>query len=128
VWPSGADLYPALLRAGVRAGRCHDVTLAERLLLGREGRGGEPATLEAAYARLRGAPVPAGRAGGVGGAQDGWPDRQRWRADTLFEGGGTETADASATLDALIAVHADQLRRIAADERPARFGRRRVGR
>jgi DNA polymerase family A len=122
VWPSGADLYPALLRAGVRVGRCHDVTLAERLLLGREGRGGEPATLEAAYARLRGAPVPAGRAGGEGGAQDGWPDRQRWRADTLFEGGGTETADASATLDALIAVHADQLRRIAADERPARFG------
>jgi hypothetical protein len=122
VWPSGADLYPALLRAGVRAGRCHDVTLAERLLLGREGRGGEPATLEAAYARLRGAPVPAGRAGGEGGAPDAWPDRQRWRADTLFEGGGTETADASATLEALIAVHADQLRRIAADERPGRFG------
>jgi hypothetical protein len=119
VWPSGADLYPVLLRAGVRVGRCHDVTLAERLLLGREGRGEEPATLEAAYARLRGAPVPAGRAGGEGGAQDGW---QRWRADTLFEGGGTEAADASATLDALIAVHADQLRRIAADERPARFG------
>jgi DNA polymerase-1 len=124
VWPSGADLYPALLRAGVRVSRCHDVTLAERLLLGREGRGGEPATLEAAYARLRGAPVPAG-AGGTGregGVPDGWPDRQRWRADTLFESGGTETADASATLDALIAVHADQLRRIAADERPARFG------
>jgi hypothetical protein len=124
VWPSGADLYPALLRAGVRVSRCHDVTLAERLLLGREGHGGEPATLEAAHARLRGAPVPAG-AGGTGkegGGPDGWPDRQRWRADTLFESGGTETADASATLDALIAVHADQLRRIAADERPARFG------
>ncbi len=122
MWPSGADLYPALLRAGVRAGRCHDVTLAERLLLGREGRGGEPATLKAADARLRGAPVPAGRAEREGGAQDGWPDRQRWRADPLFEGGGTEAADASATLDALIAVHADQSRRIAADEHPARFG------
>jgi hypothetical protein len=122
VWPSGADLYPALLRAGVRVGRCHDVTLAERLLLGREGRGGEPATLEAADARLRGAPVPAGRAAREGGAPDGWPDRQQWRADPLFEGGGSQAADASATLDALIAVHADQLRRIAADERPARFG------
>jgi hypothetical protein len=122
VWSSGADLYPALLGAGVRVGRCHDVTLTERLLLGREGRGGEPATLEAAYARLRGAPVPAGRAGREAGPPDGWPDRQRWRADTLFEGAGTETADPSATLDALIAVHADQLRRIAADERPARFG------
>jgi hypothetical protein len=121
VWSSGADLYPALLRAGVRVGRCHDVTLAERLLLGREGRGGEPVSLAAAHARLRGAPVPAARAGREDGAQDGWPDRQRSQG-TLFEGGGTETADASATVDALIAVHADQLRRIAADERPARFG------
>ena len=59
VWPSGADLYPALLRAGVRVARCHDVALAERLLLGREGRGDEPATLAAAHARLLGVPPPA---------------------------------------------------------------------
>jgi DNA polymerase family A len=124
VWPSGADLYPALLRAGVRVGRCHDVTLAERLLLGRDGRGGEPASLAAADARLRGAPVPAGPAaagagqdGGLGGGP-GWRQHQ----DALFEADAAETADAGATLDALIAVHAGQLRRIAADEHPARFG------
>src|SRR5258708_25641004 len=45
VWSCAAEHYPALLRAGVRIGRCHDVALAERLLLGREGRGGEPASL-----------------------------------------------------------------------------------
>jgi hypothetical protein len=127
VWPSGADLYPALLRGGVRVARCHDVTLAERLLLGRDGRAEEPASLAAADARLRGVPVPAGPAAvavGQEGALGGWPGLPggRHRQDALFEAGGTETADPGATLDALIAVHADQLRRIAAGEHPARFG------
>jgi DNA polymerase I len=125
VWPCGAEVYPALLRAGVRVARCHDVALAERLLLGREGRGDEPATLTAAHARLRGVPLPAERA--VPGAQGGRPaerpaGRQRAQQGALFEAAGTGTTDPGAVLDALIAVHADQLRRIAADERPARFG------
>lgn len=127
VWPSGADLYPALLRGGVRVARCHDVTLAERLLLGRDGRAEEPASLAAADARLRGVPVPAGPATvavGQESALGGWPGLAggRHRQDALFEAGGTETADPGATLDALIAVHADQMRRIAAGEHPARFG------
>jgi len=127
VWPSGADLYPALLRGGVRVARCHDVMLAERLLLGRDGRTEEPASLAAADARLRGVPVPTGPAvvvGGPEGALGGWPawPGRQDRQDALFEAGGTETADPGATLDALIAVHADQMRRIAADEHPARFG------
>ncbi len=126
VWPSGADLYPALLRTGVRVARCHDVTLAERLLLGRDGRAEEPASLAAADARLRGVPVPAGPAAvavGQEGALGGWPGLPggRHRQDALFEAGGTEAADPGATLDALIAVHADQMRRIAAGEHPARF-------
>ena len=125
MWPCGAEVYPALLRAGVRVARCHDVALAERLLLGREGRGDEPATLAAAHARLHGAPAPAERA--APGAQGGRPGerppgRQRGQQGALFEAAGTETTDARAVLDALTAVHADQLRRIAADERPARFG------
>ena len=33
---------PALLRAGVRVDRCHDVELTEALLLGHAGRWGEP--------------------------------------------------------------------------------------
>ena len=96
VWSCAAEHYPALLRAGVRIGRCHDVALAERLLLGREGRGGEPASLGGG-----------GRSAGGQGA--------------LFEDPGTGRADARAALDALIATHADQLQRIAADEHPARF-------
>ena len=37
VWQSAAALYPALLQAGVRATRCHDIQLAEGLLVGRDG-------------------------------------------------------------------------------------------
>jgi hypothetical protein len=124
VWPSGADLYPALLRGGVRAGRCHDVALAERLLLGREGRAGEPASLEAAYARLRGEPVPAGPPAGEGSVPAGAHGSWRQRQGALFDAGpsGGNGADAKGMLDALVAVHADQLRRIAADDHPARFG------
>ncbi len=123
MWPCGAEHYPPLLRAGVRIGRCHDVALAERLLLGREGRGEEPASLAAAYARLRGAPPPAEPASPGGrGAAGGWPgERPREQQGALFEAAGTGTADARVVLDALTAVHGDQLRRIAADEHPARF-------
>ncbi|MGY0005976.1 bifunctional 3'-5' exonuclease/DNA polymerase, partial [Micromonospora sp. I033] len=31
VWATGAAVYPALLRAGVRLDRCHDVELTEAL-------------------------------------------------------------------------------------------------
>jgi len=114
VWSSAAEHYPGLLSAGIRIGRCHDVALAEGLLLGREGRSSEPASLDAAWARLQGAPVPAGPArpeGRSAGGQDPlWAD-----------GPGAAAADAETTLGALIAVHADQLARIAADQYPARF-------
>src|SRR5439155_11471117 len=58
LWPSTAECYPALLRAGVRVERCHDLELTEALLLGHEGRWGEPRSLAAAWARRSGAPVP----------------------------------------------------------------------
>ncbi len=59
VWQSSATLYPALLRAGVRVTRCHDILLAEGLLAGRDG--GAP---DAAVTRLAAAAAaqPAGRA------------------------------------------------------------------
>ncbi|HZC40490.1 MAG TPA: bifunctional 3'-5' exonuclease/DNA polymerase, partial [Streptosporangiaceae bacterium] len=60
VWADTAAIYPRLLRAGVRVERCHDLALTETLLLAREGRGGEPVTLAAAWARARGEPVPSG--------------------------------------------------------------------
>src|SRR5947208_6699546 len=67
VWAACGEVYPALLRAGVRVQRCHDVALTEALLLAREGRQAEPVTLAAAWARLGGAAgsglAPRGAAG-----------------------------------------------------------------
>jgi DNA polymerase family A len=116
VWAATGAAYPALLRAGVRVRRCHDVALTEALLLGRDGRTGEAPSLAAAFARLRGAPAPLARIAaaervGTGGQQE-----------ALFEPADPGLPDARTQLDALIAVHADQLRRVAADEHPARFG------
>jgi DNA polymerase family A len=114
VWPSTAELYPALLRSGVRVERCHDVALTEALLLGRAGTGGEPADLAAAAARLRGRPVPAPRAPARSGPQA-----------SLFDLGADEhpsPAELTVMLADLIAVHDDQLARIGADEHPGRFG------
>ena len=58
VWPATARFYPRLLEAGVRVARCHDLELVEGLLLGHQGRNGEPRSVRAAWARLRGEPVP----------------------------------------------------------------------
>lgn len=58
VWRSTADVYPRLLATGVRVERCYDMEAAETLLLGHEGRLGEPRSAAAALARLRGGPVP----------------------------------------------------------------------
>ncbi|MGA8117113.1 MAG: bifunctional 3'-5' exonuclease/DNA polymerase, partial [Actinocatenispora sp.] len=59
VWSETAELYPPVYRSGVRVARCHDLALTEALLLGQAGRWGEPRSLAAAWARLRGLPVPA---------------------------------------------------------------------
>jgi len=58
VFDATADDYPALLAAGVRVRRCHDIALAERILLGRAGRFGEPCRAAAVLARANGGPVP----------------------------------------------------------------------
>ncbi|MFD5185671.1 bifunctional 3'-5' exonuclease/DNA polymerase [Streptomyces sp. NPDC058372] len=58
VWRATAGIHPHLLRAGVRVERCYDVEAAETLLLGHEGRWGEPRSAAAALARLRGTAVP----------------------------------------------------------------------
>ncbi|MER5436341.1 bifunctional 3'-5' exonuclease/DNA polymerase [Streptomyces sp. NPDC002588] len=58
VWRSTAEVYPRLLATGVRVERCYDVEDAETLLLGHEGRYGQPRSAAAALARLRGGPVP----------------------------------------------------------------------
>ncbi|WP_328872936.1 bifunctional 3'-5' exonuclease/DNA polymerase [Streptomyces sp. NBC_00287] len=58
VWRSTAEVYPRLLATGVRVERCYDIEDTETLLLGHEGRYGEPRSAAAALGRLRGGPVP----------------------------------------------------------------------
>jgi len=116
VWPSTARLYPALLDAGVRVARCHDLELVEGLLLGHAGRHGEPRSVRAAWARLHGLPVPA----------DPPPPREAQPqgllfddvADDVTEGPGARAGDRTAhagddALEQVVAVHAEQRRRMA---------------
>jgi DNA polymerase-1 len=105
LWPSTAELYPRLLRAGVRVGRCHDIELAEALLLGADGRWGEPRTLAAAAARLAGEPVPPDP-----------PPRVADHQDTLFDVGV-----APPSIDVLLRVYADQRRRAEEVPEPGRM-------
>ena len=111
VWPSAALVYPGLLRAGVRVARCHDAELSEALLLGRDGRPGEVASLSAAAARLAGRPPPA--------VPSRPPDRDApGPAQLLFdepELAGPPAQSPDDTLSDLIAVHASQLTRLGAD-------------
>lgn len=108
VWAATDEVYPRLLeRGGIRPGRCHDATLTERLLLGAEGRYGEPCSLGAAWARLHGRPVPAdtpapAATGATGGEQGG-----------LFEPDRRHLPPGTDPLRALVEVHAEQLRRLA---------------
>ncbi|MGW7432869.1 bifunctional 3'-5' exonuclease/DNA polymerase [Streptomyces sp. NPDC054861] len=98
VWRSTAEVYPRLLAAGVRVERCYDIEGAEQLLLGHEGRLGEPRSAAAALARLRNAPVP--------------PDPPQRAAepgsqDSLFEPAPT----AEVPFEGLLEVYAEQQRR-----------------
>src|SRR5260221_12060902 len=135
VWPATAGPYRALLRGGVRVARCHDVALVDGLILGRDAalgvsrdgaRGARPADPDDPDAP--GAPDVAANearavlaAYGVAAAAE---TARRADQEGLFdlEEAGPSRPDAHATLDALIQVHADQLRRIASDDHPDRFG------
>ena len=58
LWDATEPIYTPLLTAGFSPLRCHDVMLTERILLGREGRLGEPSAAAAVHARAEGLPVP----------------------------------------------------------------------
>ncbi|HET9141864.1 MAG TPA: bifunctional 3'-5' exonuclease/DNA polymerase [Actinophytocola sp.] len=109
VLPSAEEIYPALLRAGVRLARCHDLALTENILLACAGAPDRPRNLAAAHARLRGLPEPPDR-----------PPPSRTEAPALFEldRGTTPAGD---PLDAAAAVYDDQQRRIDADPHPDRL-------
>jgi DNA polymerase-1 len=115
VWAATSEVYPLLLRAGVRVQRCHDVELTEALLLGHAGHWGEPRALPAASARLAGRPVPADPPPRL-------PEPPGLSQGALFETTpGPSVAAGPRQLQDLTAVYADQLRRMAGTEHPGRF-------
>ncbi|MFH9069733.1 bifunctional 3'-5' exonuclease/DNA polymerase [Streptomyces alboflavus] len=108
VWQSTATSYPRVLAAGARVERCYDVEAAELLLLGHEGRLGEPRSAAAAWARLHRRPVP--------------PDPPPRAAEPGSQDSLFEPASAlPLPLDALLEVYADQLRRHDATAHPGRM-------
>ncbi|MEU1528399.1 bifunctional 3'-5' exonuclease/DNA polymerase [Streptomyces fagopyri] len=107
VWRSTAGVHPRLLAAGVRVERCYDIEAAENLLLGHEGRLGEPRSAAAALARLRGGPVPA--------------DPPQRSAEPGSQSSLFEPRPVHLPLEDVIAVYADQRRRHAATAHPGRM-------
>ncbi|MEU1197404.1 bifunctional 3'-5' exonuclease/DNA polymerase [Streptomyces sp. NPDC005813] len=107
VWRSTADVYPRLLATGVRVERCYDVEAAETLLLGHEGRLGEPRSAAAALARLRGGPVP--------------PDPPQRSAEPGSQSSLFEPRPVHVPLADLLEVYGDQQRRHDATAHPERM-------
>jgi DNA polymerase family A len=110
VLPAAEELYPALLRSGVRLDRCHDLALTEGILLAAAGEPGRPRNLAAAWARLAGREEPADR-----------PPPSRTDQPALFEPERRTLPAHGDPLDAAAAVLADQHRRIDADAHPDRM-------
>lgn len=105
VLPAVDELYPALLKAGIRLARCHDLTLAEGLLLAHEGRHGTHRNPGAAWARLHKQAEPPDK-----------PPPARDAQPALFE-----LDERFFTLGQLAEVYADQQHRILATAYPDRM-------
>jgi DNA polymerase-1 len=106
LWDATSVVYPALLRAGIRLERCHDVCLTERILLGRAGLFGLPNSAAAVHARATGSQVP-----------DDPQPRMTPEHPTLFEPGGP-SSDRQSDIDRIELLRfalIDQRRRIAGD-------------
>ncbi|WP_408641023.1 bifunctional 3'-5' exonuclease/DNA polymerase [Streptacidiphilus rugosus] len=111
VWAATDEIYPRLLPrlAESRLGRCHDVKLVEPLLLAHEDRYGDPRSLGAAWARLNGLPVPDDLRLGLAEAET-----DAHAQDALFAPDRSRLGPGVDPMTALVAVHAEQLRRLAA--------------
>lgn len=103
--------YAAVLRSGVRVRRCHDLALTEGLLQGYDGEWGSPRRVAAAYARLHGLTIPPDR-----------PVPVRTAQPTLFEVAHGHSTAGVEPIEVARCVYAEQLRRIAATQRPQAFG------
>ncbi|MEV3856866.1 bifunctional 3'-5' exonuclease/DNA polymerase [Streptomyces sp. NPDC050095] len=108
VWRETHAVYPRLRAAGVRVERCYDIEAAENLLLGHEGRHGEPRSAAAALARLRHTLVPPDPPPRVAAPGSQSP---------LFE----PRPPVDVTLADLVEVYADQQRRHGATGLPERM-------
>ncbi|MFC3454454.1 bifunctional 3'-5' exonuclease/DNA polymerase [Amycolatopsis speibonae] len=111
VFASVERAYPALIKAGVRVRRCHDLTLTEGLLLAHEGRPQESRSLRAALARANGQEAPA-------------DEPPLWAEDdqpTLFETRGPRLPDGVTMIEAARRVLAEQEKRVAVTEHPERL-------
>ncbi|WP_067967952.1 bifunctional 3'-5' exonuclease/DNA polymerase [Nocardiopsis trehalosi] len=113
VWAATDEVYPPLVGHALRVARCHDVALVESLLLGYHGRFGEARSVGAAWARLHGREVPPDPV--IRGTEGAEPP------PALFEPDRSTIPPDVDRLRALIEVHADQQRRIAALPHPGRF-------
>lgn len=58
IWADTNRIYPGLIKANIHIGRAYDVALGEAAILGYQGRWGEPASVEAAWARAHGLQPP----------------------------------------------------------------------
>ncbi|WP_020661273.1 bifunctional 3'-5' exonuclease/DNA polymerase [Amycolatopsis benzoatilytica] len=110
VLPSAEEVYPALVKAGVRLGRCHDLALAEGLLLAHEGREGESRSLRAAWARANGEQAPDD---GPAFGEDAQP--------TLFSPRGPGLPPGVTVVAAARRVLAEQEKRVAVTDSPGRM-------
>lgn len=111
VFPSVEGTYPALIKAGVRVRRCHDLALVEGLLLAHEGRPKESRSLRAALARANGQEAPA-------------DEPPLWAEDdqpTLFETRGPRLPAGVTVVEAARRVLAEQEKRVALAEHPERL-------
>jgi DNA polymerase-1 len=110
LWPATADCYPALLAAGTRVDRCHDLLLVEGLLLNHAGQHAEPRGLAAAVARAKDLPVP-----------DDPPAARQDQQPALFEPTPEALPGGTDPLDALAIVYRTQRDRLAEVEHPDRM-------
>ncbi|MFD7917688.1 bifunctional 3'-5' exonuclease/DNA polymerase [Streptomyces sp. NPDC059740] len=111
VWRCTTDVYRPLLRAGVRVARAYDVEAAEALLIGHEeGQAGQPRSLAAAWARLRGLPVP-----------DDPPPRTAQTQPSLFDPGPVPLPAGVDPFEALLEVYAAQVARTRRARHPERL-------
>jgi DNA polymerase-1 len=109
VFTSVERIYPRLLEAGVRVGRCHDLALSEGLLLAHDGHSGEPRGLAAALARANGLePLP---------DEPSHTDIQ----PALFQTRGSGLPPGVSVVEAAKTVLADQERRLNRTEHPGRL-------